>query len=66
MTDHPAGTIKRHPDWPETPEVAMRTCFMDGQYPGWTSWLKVTPNGSAFTTPEAVEDWPVVSLTDET
>jgi hypothetical protein len=66
VTELPAGTVRRHPEWPAAREIAMRTGFIDGQYPGWTSWIKVTPDGSTFTTPEAVADWPVVSLTDET
>lgn len=66
MTDHPAGTIKRHPDWPETPEVAMRTAYLDGQYPGWTSWMLMTPAGSRFVEPETVADWPDSTLTDPT
>lgn len=66
MTDHPAGTIRRHPDWPQTPEIAVRTAFIDGQFPGWTSWILVRPTGTEFTTPEIVADWPVSTLTDET
>lgn len=60
------GTLRRHPEWPEVKELAMRTNFVDGQNPGWTSWVKSTPDGTTFVTADAVENWPAVTLTDET
>jgi len=60
------GALKRHPDWPGTPEIAMRTAFADGQFPGWTSWIRVGPAGSVFANPADVADWPDVTITDET
>lgn len=62
-TDYPAGTLKRHPDWPTVPAVAMRTAFTDGQFPGWTSWMQMTPTGSEFVAPETVADWPIADVT---
>ena len=65
MSEYPAGSVKRHPDWPDTPQLAMRTAFVDGQYPGWTSWMRFSPDGSEFVSPESVVDWPDVSITDQ-
>lgn len=66
MTDHPAGTVKHHPDWPAVREIAMRTDYVDGQYPGWTSWMLVRPSGSEFVDPAVVADWPQSVITGET
>lgn len=65
MSDHLPGAVKRHPDWPGVPELAMKTAFIDGQFPGWTSWIKVTPSGSEFVSPESVADWVDVVVTDQ-
>ena len=62
--DYPAGSIKHHPEWPDTPEIAMRTAFHDGQFPGWTSWMRVHPAGSEFVNPDLVADWPDATFTD--
>lgn len=61
----PAGTVRRHPEWPAVPEIAMRSNYQDGQFPGWTSWLKLSPSGSEFVTPESVSDWPAAAITAE-
>lgn len=66
MSDYPAGSLKRHPQWPEVAELVMRTEFIDGQFPGWTSWIRVRPSGTEFVTPESVENWPDVIVTDQT
>lgn len=64
MSELPAGALKRHPDWPAVCEIAMRTGFIDGQYPGWTSWIRVSPSGSVFANPADLADWPDATLTD--
>lgn len=64
MIDYPAGSLKRHPDWPGEKVLAMRTVYEDGQYAGWTSWIRITPNRTEFIAPEDVADWPDVSITD--
>ena len=66
MSDYPAGSMKRHPDWPNVPQLVMRTDFIDGQFPGWTSWMRFSPSGSEFVTAESVENWPDVAVTDQT
>lgn len=63
---HPAGHLKVHPRWPEVREVAMRTSFEDGQFPGWTSWIRMRPSGTEFVQPETVIDWPDGTITAET
>lgn len=65
MSDYPTGALKRHPEWPDEPILAMRTAFQDGQFPGWTSWIKVTPTGTEFISPESVADWVDVVVTDQ-
>lgn len=64
MNNYAAGSMKRHPDWPATPELVMRSAYDDGQYPGWTSWIKVSPHRTEFVDPSEVADWPDVSITD--
>ena len=44
----------------------MRTDYVDGQYPGWTSWMLVRPSGSEFVDPAVVADWPQSVITGET
>lgn len=60
------GDLRRHPSWPTERAIAMRTIFGDGQYPGWTPWIKVTPTGSEFVSEAEVASWPTVAVTDQT
>lgn len=60
--EHPAGTVKRSPNWPDEKYLAVRTIFNDTDYPGWTSWIRVSPSGSEFVTPASVADWPLVDV----
>lgn len=63
--DVPAGTVRRHPDWPAEPVLAMRSAFTDDQFPGWTSWIALSPTGSSFVTAESVADWPEAAITGD-
>lgn len=65
MNEYPAGSLKRHPDWPANPTLAMRSAYDDGQYPGWTSWIKISPDRTEFVTPGELTGWIDVSITDQ-
>ncbi len=69
--DHPPaaaylpGSLKRHPDWPATLVVALRTVFDDDSPGPCKAWLDLTPgNGTNFRLHLEVADWPDVELTD--
>ncbi len=58
--DYPVGSIKFHPDYPNTPTIAMRTKFSDNDSTSCTSWQTVNGagDGSNFALDVQVGDWP--------
>jgi hypothetical protein len=65
MTELPVGAVKKHPDYPGTPTVAIRTQWDDSiDNNGCLSWLtsNAVGRGSHFVTSAMVADWPDVDM----
>ncbi|MEU9805420.1 hypothetical protein [Mycobacterium sp. NPDC050853] len=55
------GSVKKHPDYPQNPTIALRTIFHDDDATGCTSWLVVSPSsGALYRTESFVAHWPDV------